>query len=95
MPTRQAQLRRRNLAMVALFAAFWPMPYGIGYLFLKQWGKVVVVSFWLFIGQGLLMAFIGPSREVFGILHAIIWIATIVDTWRLVIDVGREPLEEG
>ena len=38
MPTRQAQLRRRNLAMVALVAAFWPMPIGVGYLFLKYFG---------------------------------------------------------
>lgn len=94
MPAKEAQLRRRAFAAASMIAAFWPLPWGVGYLFLKQWARFVVVLIWSTIGQVVLRGFLGPDSEVYMAILVGSFIIIIADTWRLAITVLRQPIAE-
>lgn len=72
---------KRALAIVAVVASLWPLPIGLGYLFLRQWGRFVLALLACTIGQSLLAQVIGrmPAAAVV----AVLWVLTILDTIRI------------
>lgn len=92
MITKQAQLRSRLLACIAMVAAFWPMPVGIGYAFLGRWGRFAIALLWAFLGQTIPRMIFGADSEIHKGILLLSIIIIFADTWRIAISVLRKPL---
>lgn len=67
--------------LAAIFA-FWPAPLGSGYLFLKRWGRFLVAFLGLqLLGLTIVRVTLGSEAGLY--FAALIYLAVIVDTWRL------------
>jgi len=78
---------KRWQAIGAMVASFWIAPFGLGYLFLKQWGRFVLALFLVTIGQSLLAQIIGRQSAAAVMLG--VWILTLVDTFRIALPAAR------
>ncbi|NIN66695.1 MAG: hypothetical protein GTO63_18810 [Anaerolineae bacterium] len=57
----------------------WPLPLGVGYLYLKRWGRFVLSFLVLQIGAITVVLMLFRSDLLLDLFTAGIWIAVIVD----------------
>jgi hypothetical protein len=61
----------------------WPLPLGIGYLYLRQWARFVLSFLWLqVIAQTVVLMLLGRG-ELLNLFIAVVWIAVVADGYLL------------
>lgn len=69
----------------------WPMPLGVGYLYLKRWGRFVVSFLGLQVVAMTVVRMLVGGGEVLNLFTAAIWIAVIVDGYLVARRMNKAP----
>jgi hypothetical protein len=68
----------------------WPLPLGVGYLYLRRWGRFIVSFLGLQIA-GMTAVLIVFGSDVLNLFTGAVWIAVIVDGYLVAKRVNKAP----